>query len=40
MAFHRALGMDVLEVADYARIGRARVVFTARVEDDGKHTSR
>ena len=29
IAFHRALGMDAVELPDYAGIGRARVVFSA-----------
>jgi L-amino acid N-acyltransferase YncA len=33
IAFHRALGMDVAEVADYAGRGRGRVVFTAVITD-------
>jgi L-amino acid N-acyltransferase YncA len=40
VAFHRALGMDALEAADYARIGRARVVFTAAFGDVRKGTRR
>lgn len=31
IAFHRAIGMDAVEVADYAGTGRARVVFTAPI---------
>jgi L-amino acid N-acyltransferase YncA len=33
VAFHRALGMDALEDADYAGIGRSRVVFTASLRE-------
>jgi L-amino acid N-acyltransferase YncA len=33
IAFHRALGMEALEAADYAGIGRARTVFTADLAD-------
>jgi GNAT superfamily N-acetyltransferase len=32
VAFHRALGMDAVEVPDYAGSGRARVVFSADLE--------
>lgn len=31
VAFHRAVGMDVSEVADYAGRGQPRVVLTARI---------
>ncbi len=33
IAFHRALGMDAVEVADYAGPGQARTVFTADLTD-------
>jgi L-amino acid N-acyltransferase YncA len=31
IAFHRALGMDAVEVADYAGPGRPRIVFTIKL---------
>lgn len=33
IAFHRALGMDAVEVADYAGRGRTRTVFSADLTD-------
>jgi GNAT superfamily N-acetyltransferase len=33
IAFHRALGMEAVEVPDYAGSGRARVVFFAEMPD-------
>lgn len=35
IAFHRALGMDAAEVADYAGPGRPRVVLSGRLFADG-----
>jgi GNAT superfamily N-acetyltransferase len=32
IAFHRAMGMDAVEVPDYAGPGQTRIVFTGRVE--------
>jgi GNAT superfamily N-acetyltransferase len=32
IAFHRAIGMDSVEVPDYAGTGRARVVFSAHLK--------
>jgi GNAT superfamily N-acetyltransferase len=32
IAFHRAIGMDAVEVPDYAGPGRARIVFSGPVE--------
>ena len=33
IAFHRAIGMDSVEVPDYAGTGRARVVFSAHLRE-------
>jgi predicted GNAT superfamily acetyltransferase len=33
IAFHRAMGMDAVDVPDYAGPGRARVVFSAPLEE-------
>lgn len=33
IAFHRAMGMDAVDVPDYAGPGRARVVFSALLEE-------
>ena len=32
IAFHRALGMKAVEVADYAGVGRPRVIFSAELD--------